>query len=37
VTKLFDACVQASPRTWRKAARLATAVTIAAGRRTESA
>lgn len=29
VTKLFDARVQASPRTWMKAARLATAITIA--------
>src|SRR6478735_8629612 len=37
VTKLFDARVQAPPRTWMKAARLATAITIAAGRRTESA
>lgn len=37
VTKLFDARVQASPRTWKKAAKLATAMTLAAARPSESA
>jgi hypothetical protein len=37
VTKLFDARVQASPETWKKAAKLATATTIAGAQAAQSA